>query len=286
MKNQVNKFQYIEVSNNYFLNTDKSNLVKICLILVLKLSLIAGIFIAFTYSGITKTNVQGDTNFITYNSSFNGERLKEAILDYVNNINDTEKEISILQTIPNFQFREDDVIANINDEGSFFKGNTSLKLEFYTDKDNKIIKTFNVPLHIKTFENTVITTKTLKVGDLLSQENIRIAKIETTNFEDSNIIKVSNKSQSNGELNSLFGKSINTNIIKGNIVLKSNIDSENTIKRGDKVTVLAKNGIVTVRTTGTALMDAKLGENIRIQRDGSSSVLNGVVSENKMVLLR
>lgn len=281
MKNQVNKFQYIEVSDNYFLNTDKSDLIKISLILVFKLSLIAGVFIAFTYSGITKTNVKGDTNSITYNSTFNGERLKDAVLDYVNNINSVEKEISILQSIPNFQFKEEDVIANINDEGSFFKGNTNIKLEFYTDKDHKIIKTHNIPLNIKTFENTIITSKTIKVGELLSPENIKLAKIETTNYDDSNIFKLENSS-----LNNLFGKSVNTNIIKGNIVLKSSLDNENTIKRGDKVTVLAKNGIVTVRTTGTALMDAKLGESIRIQRDGSSSVLNGIVSENRLVLLK
>jgi hypothetical protein len=89
---------------------------------------------------------------------------------------------------PSSGLQEENVIANINDEGSVFKGNTNVKLEFYTETDSKILKSYNVPIYVKTYNHSIITTKTLKVGEAINFDNIKIAKIETTNYDEDNIL--------------------------------------------------------------------------------------------------
>lgn len=217
------------------------------------------------------------------NSTFSGTRLENAIVSYLNSTVKGNKEISIIQSIPDFQFQEKNVEANINDEQSILKGNTSVKLEFFSN--NKLIRSYNVPIYVKTFVYSVITSTTLKTGHTLAASDIQISKIESTNLNENNLITFSSAGASQ-ELATLLGKTINKNIIRGQIVFANDVDSENTVKRGTKVIVLAKQGFVTVRGIGTALSDAKVGEFVRVQRDGSKTNLVGIVAENQIVVLK
>lgn len=273
MKSQQNSFVYHKSVNRFFLNLEIKDVTKMFLVALFKLSVITIICVLLS-------------NFSFSQSTFNGERLNEAVVEYINSSNSTQKEIQILQTIPDFHFKEENVTANINDEGSSYKGNSNLKLEFLDSENNRLLKSYNVVFKVKTFAETFVTTKTLRVGDIISRDAIRIAKIETTDLDDSELFIITNGINQDLDINSILDKKVNSNLIKGSALLKSLIDSESTIKRGEKVTVLAKNGIVTIRAKGTALNDAKIGENIKVQRDGAAIMMNGIVTENKLVIIK
>lgn len=278
MKSQQNSFVYNKSVNRFFLNLEIKDVTKMFLVALFKLSLITIICVLLSNFSFSQSSLN--------QSTFNGERLKEAVIEYISNSNSTQKEIQILQTIPDFQFKEENVVANINDEGSFFKGNSNLKLEFIDGNNDRLLKSYNVVFKVKTFAETFVTTKTLRVGEIISRDAIRIAKIETTELEDRDLFIITNGINQDLDISSILDKKVNSNIIKGSALLKSMIDSESTIKRGEKVTVLAKNGIVTIRAKGTALNDAKIGENIKVQRDGAAIVMNGIVSDDKLVIIK
>ena len=280
MKSQQNSFVYHKSINRFFLTLEIKDVTKMFLVAIFKLSIITIICVVLSNLSFSQTNNR------IYNSTFNGERLKEAVIEHINNSNSVQKEILILQTIPDFQFNEENVIANINDEGSFYKGNSNLKLEFFDEENNRLLKSYNVVFKVKTFSETFVTTKTLRNGETISRDAIRIAKIETTDLEDKDLFIINNGINEDLDISSIIDKKINCNLTKGNALLKSMIDSESTIKRGEKVTVLAKNGIVTIRAKGTALNDAKIGENIKVQRDGAAVVMNGIVTDNKMIIIK
>jgi flagella basal body P-ring formation protein FlgA len=278
MKSQQNSFIYHKSLNRFFLNLEIKDVTKLFLVALIKLSIITIICVFLSNFSFSQSTLN--------QSTFNGERLKEAVIEYINSSNSYQKEIQILQTIPDFQFKEENVTAIINDEGSFFKGNSNLKLEFFGAENNRLLKSYNVVFKVKTFAETFVTTKTLRIGEIISRDAIRIAKIETTDLEDRDLFIIANGINQDLNFSSILDKKVNSNIIKSSAVLKSMIDSESTIKRGEKVTVLAQNGIVTIRAKGTALNDAKIGENIKVQRDGAAIVMNGIVSDDKLVIIK
>lgn len=49
------------------------------------------------------------------------------------------------------------------------------------------------------------------------------------------------------------------------------------IKRGERVTIVAESGTLSIRTVGKALSDGKSGDTVRVQSEGSNKVVNGIV---------
>lgn len=55
------------------------------------------------------------------------------------------------------------------------------------------------------------------------------------------------------------------------------------VKRGERVTLVAKSSAVAVETVGTALSDGRMGEQIRVRNERSDRIVKGTVSGDKLV---
>ncbi len=57
------------------------------------------------------------------------------------------------------------------------------------------------------------------------------------------------------------------------------------VKRGERVTIIAKSAQVAVEASGTALSDGRLGDQIRVRNERSERVVKGIVSADKVVTI-
>lgn len=57
------------------------------------------------------------------------------------------------------------------------------------------------------------------------------------------------------------------------------------IKRGQRVTIIAKSATVAVEASGTALSDGRLGDQIRVRNERSDRVVKGVVSADRVITI-
>ena len=55
------------------------------------------------------------------------------------------------------------------------------------------------------------------------------------------------------------------------------------VKRGERVTIIARSAQVAVEATGTALSDGRLGDQIRVRNERSDRIVKGVVSADRVV---
>jgi len=268
-----------KTNGEYYLNLDGMNLLKLGLVLFFKLSILLLFFIVISYQLNSQTNLNNKTSN-SYNSSFSGNRLQDIIKDNITTgfaTPHTDLEIIILQNVPDFNFREENVSAQINDTNLMLKGISNIILEFL-NSDSEIIKTYNVPINIKTFQNAYITNKTIKIGEYLTEDCLHLAKLETTSLSSDDYLNKNN-------YKNFIGNSVIKNIIKGNVILREYLDDNTGVKRGENVTLLVKNGIVTIRSNGVALTNGKIGEEVKVQRQNGIS-LSGTVIENKIILLK
>lgn len=285
INNQINK-NIVNINHNslfnktnsqYYLNIGGIDLLKLGFVLFFKLGLLILFFIAISYHLSSQTNINKTSN---YNSSFSGNRLQDIIKSHISNSMKSEEinlDILILQNIPDFNFKEDNITAQINDNELKLKGISNITLEFL-NTDSEIIKNYNVPISIKTFENIYVANRTLKVGENLTEDCLHLTKYETTNLDFDNYLNKNN-------FQNYLGYGIIKNIFKGNVILREFLDDNTGVKRGENVTLLVKNGIVTIKSNGVALTNGKIGEEVKVQRQNGIS-LSGTLIENKIILIK
>ncbi|MCX7735307.1 MAG: flagellar basal body P-ring formation chaperone FlgA [Candidatus Kapabacteria bacterium] len=206
-------------------------------------------------------------------SFFSGDNIKTACINYVYSIINDEIEIKVTDKIPNQNFEEDKVYARFQGDRNSLKGNTHIIVEFL--KDEKILKRITVPVNIKVYKKLPVAVRNIFSGKQIKNGDFELKKIDATNLNSEDLV---------GE-DEIIGAIAKRNITKDNVILKSFIQSGNQINRGQKVEINVISGAVRIRTTGTALQDGLAGSEIRVRKDDSNVILNGVVSEEGTVVI-
>lgn len=213
------------------------------------------------------------TYYLSSQSTFSGERIKEACKKYLyQNIPD-DAEISISKNIEDFEFVESNVSARFDSKNSIMRGNTYLGIEFL--KDNKILKRIEIPVRIKIYKNVPTALRNISRNEDITSNDLTYSKQDVTNYSDSQLITIEG----------IIGNKAKRNINKGALVCKESIAAQALIKRGEKVSITVQSGTVRIHTTGQALQDAAVGENIRVKRDGTQNILQGQVAMDGTIFI-
>lgn len=69
----------------------------------------------------------------------------------------------------------------------------------------------------------------------------------------------------------------------GSILRPTQFITQKLIKKGDKVTILAKSKSFRIRMSGHALMDGRLGDTIRVKNGRSKKIIEGTVVESGVI---
>ncbi len=145
------------------------------------------------------------------------------------------------------------------------KGYVGIPIE--VGANGKLVRTLVCSVLIRRYEDVCVTTRDLEKNDVVKPIDIKVQRMETTNFE-SDIIT------------SLI-PTMNTRakrMIKANSILKNSMLEEiPSVNYNDKVVILVKTNNLSIGAAGTARQDGKMGEEIRIQREGSREFLSAKV---------
>jgi flagella basal body P-ring formation protein FlgA len=206
-------------------------------------------------------------------SSFSGERLKEACLNYIYNIYGDNAEVQISKNIDDQIFDDDNITAQCDGNTKSLRGNCYVAIEFR--KDEKLVSRIQIPVRIKIYGIVPVATELIKSADYIKDTQVTLEKIDITYID---LEKVEN-------LEYIIGKKAKRNITAGTVITGGLLENEIMIHRGDDVRIYAQSGAVRISSTGKALQDAEVGQKVRIQRDGSRDILNGYVARDGSIFI-
>jgi len=135
-------------------------------------------------------------------------------------------------------------------------------------------KTIPVTVKIRTFQNVLVTTATLKLHDEVQPDEVNVIKTESTDL--SNPVT---------DLSQLRNKWTSRWVQTGKALTFDMFDDEPVIKRGDNVTILFKTKNIVVREQGSALQDGRINDVIGVTNEDRDNLRGKVTGKSEVVLV-
>ena len=126
---------------------------------------------------------------------------------------------------------------------------------------------------VQLFAQVLVANTPLFRGDIIDLNDVDLA------LED--VSRLNNGYLSDNSI--AIGKKLKRSLQTGDQIRAQWLLEPQAIKRGEKVTIIAKSANVAVETLGTALADGRLGDQIRVRNDRSDRVIRAVVSGERKV---
>lgn len=133
----------------------------------------------------------------------------------------------------------------------------------------------HVPVTIRIYKQVVVAARTLPRGAVLTKNDVKLASYDLADltrgyFED----PARN-----------LGMKLRRRLLAGEPLTQMMMEKIRTVKRGQRVIILASTGGMEVRTSGKALSHGSVGERIRVVNLSSKQKLEGVVTESGEILV-
>ena len=206
-------------------------------------------------------------------STFSGERLKQACIQYTQGIVGPNAEVNLIEKIEDQQFEESGITATCTGNEKSLRGNCFIGVEF--SKNGFLVKRLQIPARIKLFREVPVAVKTLFRGTVIQSEDIKFDKKDITNYQTSDLLTPEE----------IIGKKVRNNVPSGGVILRLSIENDKVINGGDKVKVVVESGAIRISATGEALQDGATGEIILVKREGTQSKLQGKVAADGTVII-
>ena len=129
-----------------------------------------------------------------------------------------------------------------------------------------------LPVTVTVMAPTVVSTKPLQKGQVLTRADVGIQLIDVTQFPVGVV----------ADIEQVLGKTLNGSMAPGQPVRSDMLRSPLLIKSGQTVRLIAQNGAFQVGSEGKALGNAVSGQMVSV-RTASGKVVNGVVKEDGSV---
>lgn len=217
-------------------------------------------------------------NTASAQSTFSSDRLKSACINYIKkNIKD-DVEIAITQNIETQKFSESNIKAKCSGDLSRLRRFSFINIEFY--HDDKIVKRLTVPVKIRFFADVAVCKKDIARNTIIEADDFEVKRMDVSGYN----------SYDFPELKNLVGAKSRVYLSEGKIIGKAFIEEKQTVKKGDKVNIISVSGPVCVKAEGTALQSGKIGQKIRVQREGlkggsTPKILDAEVSSEGIVVI-
>ncbi len=130
-----------------------------------------------------------------------------------------------------------------------------------------------VPVSVKVFRNVVVVNKPLARGTIISETDLSIEQRNISAFS----------SDFFSDYDSLIGMELNRPIQIGQAISSVYVKKPIAIRRGNLVTLVAKNAIVEVRMEGKAMADGMLGHRVKVKNMRSKRIIEGIVKSSTVV---
>ncbi len=206
-------------------------------------------------------------------SNFSGERLRSAVLSYAQKTVEREAEILISQKIADQTFSESGVTAKCTGSAQSLRGMSNVGVEFAVN--GRVIRRIQIPVQVKIMQEVAVATSSISSNSQISNKQVSFEMRDATAFSNNEIVTQSE----------LIGSTAKRFLPKGSIITRSAITDKNGIRGGMPVTIHVQSGNVVIRTRGSVLNDASVGESVRVMREGTNTMLTGILKENQTVFI-
>lgn len=125
-----------------------------------------------------------------------------------------------------------------------------------------------VPVKRIRYGDVVVTTRPLRRGESIAQDHVEVRRTALNNLHSGYILR----------LDKVLGKTVKTTLKTGTVLHSGNLKAAISVRRGEKVNILANKGPIQVRMTGKALMDGAEGQRIRVKNQLSDRIIEGTVT--------
>jgi len=133
--------------------------------------------------------------------------------------------------------------------------------------------TVYVQADIKVFKQTVVATKPLGSGHVLTAEDIKLTTVDISQMRKG---FVQTKQQ-------VLGQQLKYPLAMGVVISPTALKSQKVVARGQVITLLAKAGTMEVRMSGKALASAALGQRVKVKNLSSKRIVEGIVESAGVV---
>ena len=148
-------------------------------------------------------------------------------------------------------------------------GNTAVRISCPTKAGWKI----HLPVHVEVFEDVVVTAKPLLKGQKIDASAVTFQKQNIALLRNGYYVKNSNFNQLQAR----------RNLSQGTVLTPKNMSPRFMVRSGQRVTLVLDYNGLQIKSTGTALKSATLGQVVRVRNSQSLRIVEGVVSGEAQV---
>ncbi len=201
-------------------------------------------------------------------SRFSSNTLRIGVESFLRDRLEETDEFEIAREIPEQIFAESFVVARCDAAPESLSGSTKVQIVF--SKNDNVIRRIYVPIRVSLKRNVPVALRVLNRGDVVQASDIEYRLSDVTYLQ----AKLPDD---------VIGKRLTTTLSRGAVITQAHLGSAAAIQRGDIVSIILRNGAISVRATGAALDDAVAGQNVRVRREDSQAIISGIVGEDKSV---
>ena len=148
-------------------------------------------------------------------------------------------------------------------------GNTALRINCPTKAGWKI----HLPVHVEVFEDVVVTAKPLLKGQKIDASAVAFQKQNIAQLRNGYYVKNSNFNQLQAR----------RNLSQGTVLTPKNMSPRLMVRSGQLVTLVLDYNGLQIKSTGTALKSAALGQVVQVRNSQSLRIVEGIVSGEAQV---
>lgn len=127
--------------------------------------------------------------------------------------------------------------------------------------------TILVPAQATVFRPMAVASRNLQRGELVNTEDVGVEVLDVSQYR---------QGYSN-DPDDIIGKELKYPVNKGDAFRESALNTQLAIKRGDEVSLEALAGGIRVVTTGTAISNGRIGQQIRVKNNQSARIVSAKV---------
>lgn len=203
---------------------------------------------------------------IAESKSYSAENIKASVIGFIQNEFGEDCIVEIESKLKDLTFDSENVVAGIDKE--FFKTNNykMIKVKFLTDNFSE--SHINIPVKILKKKEVLKAKNNISPGTKISPNHF---------YSDFDYVEINND---NYQLEFSDNSIANSYIKKDEVCSFDKISPDFEIAKGDDINIVANTGSIIVRTKGVALENGRVGQKIKVQREGAKKILHGIIGED------
>jgi len=147
--------------------------------------------------------------------------------------------------------------------GAQLRGKTTVHIRCTGEKP----WTVYLSAQIQLFTKVIQTVEPLDRGHILKKSDLVAAEVEISRLNNGYFTDMKN----------LLGKQLKRRLPQNKLIKPNYVKSPTLVKRGELVSIIAKNTGYSVKMTGTAMMSGAKGDRIRVKNTSSKRIIEGTV---------